>query len=529
MLRSYDSRHEPAPEFDCRIWEAGRATCAIGLAFKPIQIGQTVFHDDGPGTFNPSPYALDEAAVKEWPGREIGVFVSVGTGKRPRGSDQNNPMWYDGFLGEFADARRKLIAKIEGCEKIHEYMVREHLMKRGVNVENYYRLNVEVGVGEFGMNEWGRLADISTSTKRYLNRPAERSMVQGASAKLAKIQRANIRYNARATDSPGPYVYTQAGAPAPVSDVFAVELPGDMPTTFAQPGNGGATPNPSSAYSPRQSYDSGLDRLSVPHTNGSPSPRSSSERFHPHQQRPGSSHPSIVHQEAIAEVPGAPVPAPSPPRQNAPYPPTPPAAANSTVAPSSATPPAANSSSNGDSSAQHQRKPPRGRAYSAGARPSDDKFLVSAPTPEQWRNASSGNDSRRQQTYDHPPSSSSSHHYQQQQQQQQYHSQKPYRIEPPPLPPKTPLPDGGRNNSMTGDANGSSRPSFSGGRRPFSPPSQPHHAATPSASSAISAISGMSSASYSGVPLGGAPYPVDDDEAPPPPVNKARKPEYRRR
>ena len=93
LLRSYDSRREPAPEFDCKIWEAGRATCAIGLAFKPIQIGQSVFHDDGVGNFNPSMYALDEAAVNEWPGREVGVFISVGTGKRPKDSDANSSMW----------------------------------------------------------------------------------------------------------------------------------------------------------------------------------------------------------------------------------------------------------------------------------------------------------------------------------------------------------------------------------------------------------------------------------------------------
>lgn len=54
VLRSYDSRKEPPPEFDCKIWQAGRATCAIGLAFKPVQIGQSIFHDDGIGTFNPS-------------------------------------------------------------------------------------------------------------------------------------------------------------------------------------------------------------------------------------------------------------------------------------------------------------------------------------------------------------------------------------------------------------------------------------------------------------------------------------------
>ncbi|CAK7234887.1 hypothetical protein SCUCBS95973_009085 [Sporothrix curviconia] len=441
MLRSYDSRREPAPEFDCRIWEAGRATCAIGLAFKPIQIGQSVFHDDGTGTFNPSPQALDEATVNEWPGRDIGVFISVGTGKRPRGSDQNNPMWYDGFLGEFAEARRRLISKIEGCEKIHEYMQREHLLKRGVNVENYYRLNVEVGVGEFGMNEWGRLAEISTSTKRYLGRTAERSMVQSAAAKLAKINRANERYNSRLADVPEVSQKPEIGlAPPPASEVFAVELPGDMPSTLPN-----ARPT-SAAYSPRQSYDSGVDRLSVPHQNGSPSPRSSSERFSYHAPTSSHQHPPI------AEAPDD-LAHPLPLHQSSPLPPS----------------------------------------------VDEDHLLVSAPTPEQWRNApgSAVGDPNRQ-TRNRVPYDQQPREYQQQSLQHQ-----PHRIEPPPLPPKTPLPE----------ADGHSH--ISNGRQPplAPPPSGP-----------------LPPIPYSySAPLGGAPYPVDDDEAPPPPVNKARKPEYRRR
>ena len=75
LLRSYDSRREPPPEFDCTIWQAGRATSATGLAFKPIQIGQHHFIDEGHGTFNPAPLVLDEAVVNEWPGREVGVFI----------------------------------------------------------------------------------------------------------------------------------------------------------------------------------------------------------------------------------------------------------------------------------------------------------------------------------------------------------------------------------------------------------------------------------------------------------------------
>ncbi|KAJ5542983.1 hypothetical protein N7461_008986 [Penicillium sp. DV-2018c] len=197
LLRSYDSRREPPPEFDCTIWQAGRATSATGLAFKPIQIGQHYFIDEGHGKFNPAPLILDEAVVNEWPGREVGVFVSVGTGKRPAGTNNQQHEWWEDFfgdaLGTFAEARRRLISKIEGCEDIHQEMLRDHLAKRNVSKDNYFRLNVEVGVGEFGMNEWNRLADISTNTRQYLARPEVKKMILDAGVRFAKIDRMNRR------------------------------------------------------------------------------------------------------------------------------------------------------------------------------------------------------------------------------------------------------------------------------------------------------------------------------------------------
>ncbi|PTB62084.1 FabD/lysophospholipase-like protein [Trichoderma citrinoviride] len=273
LLRSYDSRKEPPPEFDCKIWQAGRATCSIGLAFKPVQIGQSLFHDDGAGTFNPAPEALDEAVLNEWPGRDVGVFVSVGTGKRPRGSDANQQVWYEGFLGEFAEARRKMIAKIEGCEKIHEYMIREHLAKRGVNVENYFRLNVEVGVGEFGMNEWNRLSDISTGTRRYMSRMEEQKMIHGISTRLAKIHKAKVRWERKIANVPQ---LVQSTSENNFEHTFAVELPGDSPV-------GPLSHSPQSPPS-RSSFDSAPDSLHL-QANTLSSPRASGDL-----SRPGTGH-----------------------------------------------------------------------------------------------------------------------------------------------------------------------------------------------------------------------------------------------
>ena len=110
LLRSYDSRKEPPPEFNCTIWQAGRATCATGLAFKPIQIGMSTFSDEGAGQYNPSISALEET-VAEWPARDVGVFVSVGTGKRPSNTNMSQHEWWEGVgnMGMFADARRMLM------------------------------------------------------------------------------------------------------------------------------------------------------------------------------------------------------------------------------------------------------------------------------------------------------------------------------------------------------------------------------------------------------------------------------------
>ncbi|KAI0206158.1 acyl transferase/acyl hydrolase/lysophospholipase [Astrocystis sublimbata] len=373
ILRSYDSRKEPAPEYDCKIWEAGRATSAIGVAFKPIKIGQSLFHDDGAGNFNPSPYALDEATVNEWPGRDVGVFVSIGTGKRPKNTDHNSHAWYEGFMGDWADARRKLIAKIEGCEVIHERMKKDLLMKRGVNIENYYRFNVEVGVGEFAMNEWFRLGDISTGTRRYLNREVEQKMVQGSSTKLAKIHRAKQRYD-RLGNAPD-IIATPASTIGSIEMPLAVELPGDMPSSF---------PVPNVRPPSRQSYESGNDQLPMPHT---PSPRSSVD---------------------------------------------------------------------------HVGSPLRGHNEDP------DRLVVNAPTPTQYRHAS-GSDKIAIMDSDEKP------------RRQPFMQHQPHRIEPPPLPPKTPLPD----SLATGNRR---RPSGQG------PP----------------------------------PYPMDE-AGPPPTVNMARKPQFRGR
>lgn len=336
LLRSYDSRKEPPPEFNCTIWQAGRATSATGLAFKPIQIGQHLFIDEGAGTYNPAPQVLDEAAVNEWPGREIGVFVSVGTGKRPPGTNNRQHEWWEDFfgdaLGTFAEARRRLIAKIEGCEEIHQEMLRTHLAKRGVNKDNYYRLNVEVGVGEFGMNEWNRLADISTNTRRYLSKPEVKKSIMDAGVKFAKIERMHRRLAAHAAagydastepeDSAFSQSYTSQApmySVPPPSNPMAVELPAELPGDFAPimthqpPSSGLRVPSPPAedTLPPHPTPQDGVYPSSGRVSSGSFSYTQSDS------SRPGSQQQPRLSMDQVHE---ASVPPPVPPKTPIPYP-----------------------------------------------------------------------------------------------------------------------------------------------------------------------------------------------------------------
>lgn len=247
LLRSYPSRTQSALEPGCAIWQAGRATCATKLAFKEIRIGTSTFLDEGYGltnsdytpTYNPAPQILEEAIVSEWPGQQIGLLLSIGTGKRPSGTQNMQSEWWEGFAGglsSFAEAKRKLIAKIEGCEKTHKEMLSMHLPKRGIKPDNYLRLNVEVGVGEFGMNEWNRLADISNSTQSYLNTPSVKVMLNNGAREMAKVEAMRRQQRDRIQAANQTFEQNMAPPYQPPSDPNAVELPAfDDPNLVPRP------------------------------------------------------------------------------------------------------------------------------------------------------------------------------------------------------------------------------------------------------------------------------------------------------
>ena len=85
------------------------------------------------------------------------------------------------------------------------------------------------------MNEWGRLADISTSTRRYLSKSEVQKINTDASAKMGKIERARRRIAAHenASTSNG-FDRPLPSVPEP-SNPMAVELPADEVYSLQSP------------------------------------------------------------------------------------------------------------------------------------------------------------------------------------------------------------------------------------------------------------------------------------------------------
>ncbi|KAH7326829.1 acyl transferase/acyl hydrolase/lysophospholipase [Rhizoctonia solani] len=153
---------------DFAIWEAARATSAAPHFFKPMVLEprsdinrhlEMVYIDGGLQFNNPIHQLLDEAS-RQFPGRGIGLILSLGTGtknaiKLPRAGFIPKPQWYLVF---------QLYKKIAlSCEENHQAVTRR--FKSWSNI--YYRFNVDRGMGDIGLEEWKMLSQIETNTKTY--------------------------------------------------------------------------------------------------------------------------------------------------------------------------------------------------------------------------------------------------------------------------------------------------------------------------------------------------------------------------
>ncbi|EWC45384.1 hypothetical protein DRE_00783 [Drechslerella stenobrocha 248] len=208
LLRNYLSLTSLNPEPNCKIWEAGRATVATMSAFKPIQIGQTNFLDEGAGRYNVCPAVIEEATCNEWPGRAVGCVLSIGTGKPPLAKQSSHPWWEHKLhkpFDNFAEAKKRISNKTQLSEVTHQALLGQgpdSLEKWGIHKDDYFRLNIDMGESDFALNEWQKLSDISTLTRRWLTSSEGKQVIGNCALKLATIWRAKNTFQAPPPKSP---------------------------------------------------------------------------------------------------------------------------------------------------------------------------------------------------------------------------------------------------------------------------------------------------------------------------------------
>ncbi|KAJ6438980.1 fungal specific transcription factor domain-containing protein [Purpureocillium lavendulum] len=160
LFRTYAVRENAS--FNCRIWEACRATSAAPTYFEPIKIGdkgeEETFVDGGLGYNNPVEQVLEEAR-RLFPGRKVACVVSIGTGVAR--------------IIEFPDSpKTSLVKLVKALKKMatESDTTAEKMQGRFANAKDtYFRFSVDRGLQRIGLEEWKELPKVRTFTTEYLH------------------------------------------------------------------------------------------------------------------------------------------------------------------------------------------------------------------------------------------------------------------------------------------------------------------------------------------------------------------------
>ena len=205
-LRTYS--HANAMSAGCTIVEAARATSAAPTFFEPVKItfsnGTTsTFIDGGVGFNNPAWQAVEEAH-QIWPGREIGLLLSVGTGSSAPPQFRQN--WL-GITTEIAAAR--FIAKcITVSGNVNQSIRRS--AEFAPEKENYFRFDVD-HLGDIKLEEWKVLDEVNALTRQYMNGVERQREKTACVIKLLHLQKHEVgAMDAVPGDSPAAQALRQA-------------------------------------------------------------------------------------------------------------------------------------------------------------------------------------------------------------------------------------------------------------------------------------------------------------------------------
>ncbi|KAL2886234.1 FabD/lysophospholipase-like protein [Ceratocystis lukuohia] len=140
----------------CKIWEVARATSAAASFFSPIEIGRdsVKFIDANFGFNNPCEILIEEAKKKSSPDRPM-IITSIGTGL--------------GNVIEIRDTKSSVIEALKAMASTSKQATLR-LENEYRNIRGYYRFDVDDGLRDTTISDWGEMSKISAHTKNYLGK-----------------------------------------------------------------------------------------------------------------------------------------------------------------------------------------------------------------------------------------------------------------------------------------------------------------------------------------------------------------------
>ncbi|KAG8718409.1 hypothetical protein FRC08_005311 [Ceratobasidium sp. 394] len=159
VMRSYLRKDQPTAD-KVKIWEAARATSAAPAFFSPVAIGDLgVVYIDGAvsGHCNPAVLAREEAE-QMWPGREICLLLSLGTGSPTEVS----------LSGQVSSKLIGFIGLSANTIQVHEAVARAYHQTHESGHTPYVRLSVENTIDKIRMDDYEKMPQVASATATYL-------------------------------------------------------------------------------------------------------------------------------------------------------------------------------------------------------------------------------------------------------------------------------------------------------------------------------------------------------------------------
>ncbi|KAG6902391.1 hypothetical protein C0995_000596 [Termitomyces sp. Mi166 len=167
LFRSYPVRANQG--YNATIWEAVRATSAAPTFFKRISVGtapKEEFVDGGLRCNNPTDELFREAQSVYGRERAIACIMSIGAG-HPRMIALRKPKGFQRLF--WTKLLKALVAIAEDCEELSNKFEEKYGVGRMERKEKtYFRLNVQQGMQDVGLEEWMKMGEVKSHTVQYM-------------------------------------------------------------------------------------------------------------------------------------------------------------------------------------------------------------------------------------------------------------------------------------------------------------------------------------------------------------------------